>query len=740
MTIEYKDSKRITALSTDVVETLDYSDDFSSDGYTDVGSNVGVSNGKMKFTNTAGGDNRSHKSLGITLDSNFISRFEYKRLSTTSGNIPTYPVVFTATNSDPEADNDFIAIRVDSGGTAYLTVDDGTTNTVTSGITISNDVNYFIELKREGTTSYLSIKTGSHTGSDISGSPVNLSTPTSVTGLTTVQHAVKSNQTGGSYNAEIDNLEIYNGETSLTSKPTNVQDNSLLVEKDTARRYWFSITPVNGYDVANISSDSKSSNGSSQSTLMLGLGFNADGTKAYRVGYSVRSIFQYSLSTAWDISTASYDSVSFSLPSPIAVPYGIEWNGDGTKFVVCDSSTGDLYQFSLSTAYDISTTNSTPTTYDPSETTSPDAIKFNSDGTKAFVIGQGNDTVYRYSLSTAYDISTMSYDSNSFTYPSGYYGTGLEFNSDGTEMYLQDHVGNSLRRYTLSTAYDLSTASLTSSFSTSSQFSSQTTSSLTFSTDGTKLYIGGYGASDQQYSTGTAEARTWNEDMTGVTSALTVDNFTVGTSTQSSSTGTESHTVSASSKEKKILLVTVRTGGVDSTISSCTYAGVAMTSLGTDTTGAGNYTRHTCFYLLNPPTGTADIVATKSNSSAHCKIVALSLYGAKQTAPTFAVNAGSYSPSSGITTNITPPANSWVYSTLSGSSPTNSTNDPPSTYYTNDELTVLNSDTSVTKKKYGLKKDPTTGSVNAVQMYFKHPANNNNQPVVLSVFAVEPLG
>ena len=243
---------------------------------------------------------------------------------------------------------------------------------------------------------------------------------------------------------------------------------------------------------------------------MLGIGFNADGTKMYRTGYSsTKAIFQYTLSTAWDISTASYNSVSFSLPSPIAVPYGIEWNGDGTKFVVCDSSTGDLYQFSLSTAYDISTTNSTPTTYDPSETTSPDAIKFNSDGTKAFVIGQGNDTIYRYSLSTAYDITTMSYDSNSFTYPSGYYGTGLELNSDGTEMYLQDHVGNSLRRYTLSTAYDLSTASLTSSFSTSSQFSSNTTSALCFSTDGTKLYISGYGASDFQYSTsGTASDKT----------------------------------------------------------------------------------------------------------------------------------------------------------------------------------------------------------------------------------------
>jgi hypothetical protein len=38
----------------------------------------------------------------------------------------------------------------------------------------------------------------------------------------------------------IDDIEFYNGVSSLTNKPTNVQDNSLLVEKDTARRYWFS--------------------------------------------------------------------------------------------------------------------------------------------------------------------------------------------------------------------------------------------------------------------------------------------------------------------------------------------------------------------------------------------------------------------------------------------------------------------------------------------------------------------
>ena len=34
MTIEYKDSKRIVGLSTDIVQTLTFEDDFSSDNWT----------------------------------------------------------------------------------------------------------------------------------------------------------------------------------------------------------------------------------------------------------------------------------------------------------------------------------------------------------------------------------------------------------------------------------------------------------------------------------------------------------------------------------------------------------------------------------------------------------------------------------------------------------------------------------------------------------------------------------
>jgi hypothetical protein len=44
-----------------------------------------------------------------------------------------------------------------------------------------------------------------------------------------------------------------------------------------------------------------------------GFRFNTDGTKVYIVGYSNDTVYQYSLSQAFEIDTASYDSVSFSV-------------------------------------------------------------------------------------------------------------------------------------------------------------------------------------------------------------------------------------------------------------------------------------------------------------------------------------------------------------------------------------------------------------------------------------------
>ena len=64
---------------------------------------------------------------------------------------------------------------------------------------------------------------------------------------------------------------------------------------------------------------------------------------------------QYTLSTAWDISTASYDSVSLVQTDYNTNPTEIAFNDDGTKFFVLGYSAFEIVEYTLSTAYDLST-------------------------------------------------------------------------------------------------------------------------------------------------------------------------------------------------------------------------------------------------------------------------------------------------------------------------------------------------------------------------------------------------
>ena len=65
----------------------------------------------------------------------------------------------------------------------------------------------------------------------------------------------------------------------------------------------------------------------------------------------------------------------------------------------------------------------------------------------------------------------------------------LAFNNDGTKMYVAGNVGNDVNEYTLSTAFDVSTASYSQNFSVSSQDGEPF--GITFNNDGTKMFIAG---------------------------------------------------------------------------------------------------------------------------------------------------------------------------------------------------------------------------------------------------------
>ena len=104
-------------------------------------------------------------------------------------------------------------------------------------------------------------------------------------------------------------------------------------------------TQISGLDTA--SYDNKSFSVVSQEVFPQDVTFSSDGTKMYIVGYNTDAVYQYTLSTAWDVSTASYASKSFSVSSQDTVPTGVTFSSDGTKMYVVGHSSDAVHQYTV---------------------------------------------------------------------------------------------------------------------------------------------------------------------------------------------------------------------------------------------------------------------------------------------------------------------------------------------------------------------------------------------------------
>ena len=149
---------------------------------------------------------------------------------------------------------------------------------------------------------------------------------------------------------------------------------------------------------------------SSQTTDLEDVTFKTDGTKMYVLGGgSNDTVYQYSLSSAWDSSGASYESKSFALNSQDTSPTGLTFKSDGTKMYVTGNDGDTLEEYTLSSAWDVSTASASHSLDISSEETSPEDVEISSDGKYIYVAGGQQDGIDVYALSTAYDLSTASY-------------------------------------------------------------------------------------------------------------------------------------------------------------------------------------------------------------------------------------------------------------------------------------------------------------------------------------------
>jgi len=230
------------------------------------------------------------------------------------------------------------------------------------------------------------------------------------------------------------------------------------LEKDNRRVYQHALTTA--WDISTTQGYDDIHDVQPQESDPTGMFFKPDGTKMYIVGQSNDTVYEYDLSTAWDTSTAAYNSVNKS--TGILAPSSLFFKPDGTKFYTINNN-NYVYSYTMSTAWDITSAGSGTTSSNIQTGTSPTennfrGMFFKSDGTKMYLVGNTAKKVFEYDLSTAWDVSSASINSNTLSItsnPTRVYG--LYFDADGARLYVLTDNNDRIRQYSIGT-YAFSTS------------------------------------------------------------------------------------------------------------------------------------------------------------------------------------------------------------------------------------------------------------------------------------------
>ena len=190
-----------------------------------------------------------------------------------------------------------------------------------------------------------------------------------------------------------------------------------------------------------------------------GMAFNSSGTKMY---LSVSAyIKEYDLSTAWDITTITYNWKQFAMPSSVSASSIILLNDDADMYILVDDASGikRIHKYTFGTEGDVTTLSYS--------TTSPslDGIDINMtscyikpDLTAVYVTGNTSDKITKISFNTTGDITSL----NTTTFSqiaTGYaYAGALWVSVDEESVYIaRTIVSKNLYQRKMSTKGDITT-------------------------------------------------------------------------------------------------------------------------------------------------------------------------------------------------------------------------------------------------------------------------------------------
>ena len=166
-----------------------------------------------------------------------------------------------------------------------------------------------------------------------------------------------------------------------------------------------------------------------------------------------------------DITSWYYTNKSKSVSGDDTLPSAVYVGAAGTAMFIVGDTNNRIIQYTLSTPYDVSTAGVAVTFFSTAiQETIPTGIDFNTTGTKMFVSGQtgvaplivNGDYVHEYSLSTPWNVAPTSVGyTTSYNVTQDATPNGVTFGDSGSKMYVVGATNDVVYQYSLSTPYSL---------------------------------------------------------------------------------------------------------------------------------------------------------------------------------------------------------------------------------------------------------------------------------------------
>lgn len=205
-------------------------------------------------------------------------------------------------------------------------------------------------------------------------------------------------------------------------------------------------------------------NQSAQDGTSFAAVFSPDGATMFVLGVGTNTIYQYSISGGNIVSPApTYSGLSLSVAAQTTTPRGIELSADGAKLYV--SSSGDIvYQYTLSTAWSLSGASYSGLSFSTAaRTTNLLGIRFSADGAKLFgcdTVSSSAGKIHQFSVGTPWAINTAGATSIELAVWDifGAQVTALDFSKSGRSIFFTNYETGLIQQMDLPSAWDLTGA------------------------------------------------------------------------------------------------------------------------------------------------------------------------------------------------------------------------------------------------------------------------------------------